>query len=67
MKNLLNLSNTWLVDGTFKLWPEICYQIYTIHVQLNGFAPPCAYVLLPNKTEKAIIEIVMLFPPDAIF
>ena len=52
MKNLLNLSNTWLVDGTFKLSPEIFYQIYTIHVELNGFAPPCVYVLLPNKTEK---------------
>ena len=28
MKNLLNLSNTWLVvDGTFKLSPEIFYQV----------------------------------------
>ena len=24
----------------------------TIHVELNGFAPPCFYVLLPNKTKK---------------
>ena len=52
MENLLNLSNTWLVDGTFKLSPEIFYQIYIIHVELNGFAPSCVYVLLPNKTEK---------------
>ena len=28
MKNLLNLTNTWLVDGTFKLSPEIFHQIY---------------------------------------
>ena len=56
MKNLLNLSNTWLVDGTFKLSPEIFYQVYTINVELHGFAPPCAYVVLPNKTEKPIIE-----------
>ena len=41
MKNLLSLSNTWLVDGTFKRSPEFFYQIYTIHVELNGFAPPC--------------------------
>ena len=52
MKNLLNLSNTWLVEGTFKLSPENFYQIYTIHVELNCFAPSCVYVLLPNKTEK---------------
>ena len=52
MKNLLNLSTTWLDDGIFKMSPEIFYQIYTIHVELNGFAPPCVYVLLPNKTEK---------------
>ena len=28
----------------------------TIHVELNGFAPPCVYVLLPNKTEKFLAE-----------
>ena len=37
MKNLLNCSNTRLVDGTFQLSLEIFYQIYTIHVELNGF------------------------------
>ena len=55
MKNLLNLSNSWLVDGTFKL-SQICCQIYTFHVRLHGFAPPRVYVLLPNKTEKPILE-----------
>ena len=40
MKNLLTLSSTWLVDGTFNLSPEIFYQSYTIHVELYGFAPP---------------------------
>ena len=56
MKNLLQLSNTWLVDGTFKLSSENFYQIYTIHVDLNCFAPPCVYVLLPNKIEKKHIK-----------
>ena len=60
MKNLLNLSNTWLVDETFKLSPEIFYQIYTIHVELNGFVPPCAYVLLPNETEITYIRMIEL-------
>ena len=64
MKNLLNLSNTWLVDGTFKVSPEIFYQIYTIHVELNGFAPPCVYVLLPNKTEKTYNRMIELLSEE---
>ena len=64
MKNLLNLSNTWLVNGTFKLSPDIFYQIYTIHVELNGFAPPCVYVLLPNKTEKTYIRMIELLSEE---
>ena len=64
MKNLLNLSNTWLVDGTFKLSPDIFYQFYTIHVELNGFAPPSVYVLLPNKTEKTYIRMIELLSEE---
>ena len=64
MKNLLNLSNTWLVDGTFKLSPEIFYQIYTIHVELNGFSPPCVYVLLPNKTEKTYNRMIEMLSEE---
>ena len=64
MKNLLNLSNTWLVDGTLKLSPEIIYQIYTIHAELNGFDLPCVYVLLPNKTEKTYIRMIELLSDE---
>ena len=64
MKHLLKLSNTWLVDGTFKLSPEIFYQIYTIHVELNGFAPPCVYVLLPNKTEKTYNRMIEMLSEE---
>ena len=61
MKNILTLantwlvvSNTWLVDGIFKKSPDIFHQIYTIHVELKGYRPPCVFVLLANKTEKNI-------------
>ena len=64
MKNLLSLSMTWLVDGVFKLSPEIFYQIYKIHVELNGFAPPCVYVLLPNKTEKTYNRMIELLSEE---
>ena len=52
IKKLLNLSNTWLVDGTFKWSPEIFYQIYTFYVELHSFSLSCVYVLVPNKIEK---------------
>ena len=50
MKNLLILSNSWLIE--LLNCPNIFHQNYTIHVELQGFTPPCVYVLLPNKTEK---------------
>ena len=60
MKNLLNFSKTWLIDGTFKLSPDNFHQIYTIHIELKGFAPPCVYLLLPNKTEKTYSRMLEL-------
>ena len=29
-------SQNWFGDGTFKVCPQIFFQIYTIHAQLNG-------------------------------
>ena len=52
---LLLLETTkdlWLGDGTFKRYPDMFYQLYTIHVTIGGYNPPCIYALLPNKTEK---------------
>ena len=54
MKNLLSLSNTWLVDGTFELSPEIFYQIYPIHVELH----------VPNKTDKNYIRVIELLSEE---
>ena len=64
MINLLNLSNTWLVDGTFILSPEIFYQNYTIHEDLHGFTPPCVYVMLPNKTEETYRRMIELLSEE---
>ena len=46
LNSILNWLNKWLVDGTFRLSPEKFCQIYTIPVELLGFAPPCVYELL---------------------
>ena len=63
MKNLLNLSNTWLVELLN------CHQKsfikLTIHVRLHGFAPPCVYVLPSNKTEKTYTRDIELLNGEA--
>ena len=49
---LLATSEHWFMDGTFKLCPEIFYQIYTIHALINNQIFPCVFGLLPSKTEN---------------
>ena len=48
--SLLADSRTWYADGTFKVVPEYFFQLYTIHVEKDGFVYPCVYALLPDKT-----------------
>ena len=48
---LLSLSQNWFGDGTFKACPQIFFQIYTIHAQIDGYIFPCICALLPYKTE----------------
>ena len=46
------LGMLWFGDGTFKICPEIFFQIYTIHHALsNNEVLPCGFGILPSKTE----------------
>ena len=40
------------MDGTFKLCPEIFYQIYAIHASIDNQVSPCSFTPLVNKTEN---------------
>ena len=42
----------WFGDGTFKVVPELFFQLYTIHVHIQDAAVPCVYALMQNKTER---------------
>ena len=44
-------SEHWFADGTFKVCPDIFFQVYTVHAQQEGRIFPCIFGLLPNKTE----------------
>ena len=45
----LSSSNTIFVDGTFFSCPIYFYQLFTIHVNINGHYVPLVFFLLPNK------------------
>ena len=57
---LQSTQHLWLADGTFKLCPEIFFQLFTIHTSINGNNPPCIYALLPNKREKKTYERLLI-------
>ena len=44
-------SEHWYGDATFKVCPEIFFQLYTLHAQHDGRIFPCIFALLPNKTQ----------------
>jgi hypothetical protein len=44
-------NGNWFMDGTFKCAPEIYYQVFTVHVFINGAVFPVVYALLPNKQQ----------------
>ena len=48
---LLATNPHWFMDGTFKVCPEIFFQIYTIHALINYQIFPCVFAPLPNKTD----------------
>ena len=47
----LSESEHWYADETFKVCPELFYQLYTVHGQRDGSIFPCVFALLPNKTQ----------------
>ena len=48
---ILSQTNYWHRDGTFKVVPELFFQLYTIYGDLGGLVLPCVYILLLNKDE----------------
>ena len=49
---LLARSNHCFMDGTFKVVPELFFQLFTIHALHNSQVIPCVYALLPNKQQQ---------------
>ena len=59
----------WFGDGTFKVVPELFFQLYTVHTKIGVNYPPCIYFLLPDKTEntyRRMVDILKELLPDII-
>ena len=48
----LGRAHVWGPEGAFKTSPRLRAPAYKAHVHRSGFAIPCAYALLPNKTAE---------------
>lgn len=55
---LLRSSMHWFMDGTFKIVPQLFYQLYSIHSLVDGRVIPCIYALLPNKTQATYMRLL---------
>lgn len=64
--SILSKSNNWFCDGTFKIVPELFFQLYSIHAEFEGLVIPCVYALLSNKEETtydAVFRKLLEFEP----
>lgn len=48
----LERKTCWLADGTFKVCPDLFFQLYSIHVQEESTSWPCVLALLPGKSQE---------------
>ncbi|CAF0950737.1 unnamed protein product [Rotaria sp. Silwood1] len=70
--DLLQSCTDVYMDGTFKVVPELFYQLYSIHGSVQRNIIPLAYILMPRKNEEnykrvydAIISLRPLFNPSS--
>jgi hypothetical protein len=65
IKNSVILQE-FFIDGTFKVVPEIFYQLFAIHANYREHVLPVSFILLPGKSgqiyQKMINEIIALVP-----
>ncbi|XP_064100295.1 uncharacterized protein LOC135211117 [Macrobrachium nipponense] len=50
---LMKENKQWMGDGTFKIAPQLFYQLYVIHILYKGSVLPMVCILLQRKSEGA--------------
>ena len=49
--NDMKIYKNWSFDGTFNNYPNILYQLFTIHIQIGKITISRIIAFLPNKSE----------------
>jgi len=65
--NVLQETDDWFGDGTFKSVPSIFSQLYTIHCYTRSLVIPLVYILMTNRTKEAYAEVLrqlLILKPD---
>ncbi|CAF1331691.1 unnamed protein product [Rotaria sordida] len=65
-RNIIENATEFFIDGTFKVVPEIFYQLFVIHANYREHVLPVSFILLPGKSnqiyQKMINDIIALVP-----
>ena len=48
----LGRADIWYGDGNFLVYPNLFYQLYTIHAAVHGQIVPLVFSLLPSKSKR---------------
>jgi hypothetical protein len=59
--DLLSHSNTFCMDGTFKVVPRLFYQLLVVSIVLGGYTFPVLFTLMTRKTEDLYLQMFLLF------
>ena len=64
--HVLQTTRDFLVDGTFKVVPEIFYQLFIIHAVYRRHVVPVVYALLRRKNvetyQRLVDEVIKIAP-----
>ena len=63
--NILQFTHHFLADGTFKVVPEMFYQLYIIHEKYRDHVIPVTHALLRRKdtgTYRRLINEILKIP-----
>ena len=55
---LLSVSQHWFADGTFRTFPLLFHQLYTLHGLKENTSVPLSFALLPDKSKETYITLL---------
>ena len=67
MLRFMTANSNWMADGTFKVAPQLFFQLYAIHVIRDNHVFPCLYALLAGKNRRTyenMWRLIKMYAPN---